>query len=290
MPTTPISSPGASSITVPYKELGVEHGLETGADERGPWETKPYLVAWSDRFTFANQMLGLSTQSGSSGSGSWSRSTPYQHPETPSMVATGVRLIGADTWVPNSTPIAYINCKLLVSFRTPQWPYLNADDPFGFNMLSQDPAEIPYLLWASQEIDFTSERILVPNRTLRFKSDLKKINTPYAVKVAIQTMSLVYHRYPTLPTPFLRQYVDSINDSVFLQCPRGTVYLEGARTTREFNFNGSAAQKLQMVFKYRQYDWNKTLREDGFTWDAVEDSAGSGTQPFTYRNFRQLLF
>ena len=63
-------------ITVPYQEL--HDGLSESVDMTSVSVTKKYLVNWSDRWTFAQNIAGRATQVGTS---SIVRSYPLQYPD-----------------------------------------------------------------------------------------------------------------------------------------------------------------------------------------------------------------
>jgi hypothetical protein len=282
-----------STISVKYKELGAEFGLEEGDGPRGPFAVKPYWVDWKDRYTFSNDVLGKAAASGGIGSG-WVRTTPYPYPGSPNMFARECSIKPEGTLItdPVNGRISYSDAIVMVTFGIPEATLDPSQDPFFLNSLSQDPIENQSLLWATQELDFATEWISVPNSSVKFFSDYAKKNTPIAKPITKVSMSITWHNYPVLPMYILRQFADSVNDKVFLGCDKGTVKFDGAKTIREYSRDGGITQKVQAGFTWRSYDWNRFLRDDGYSWDLVIDTNSDRTNPvytFTYRDFGALL-
>lgn len=272
----------ASEITVDYDEL---EGLEEGCNERGPYARKPYRVAWNDRFQFIYDMRGLSSTTGLTAP--WSVQIPYQYPPSPNLYAMDCVIEPVGDIVVGQ-PLEYTDARIWVTFGCPPFNWQATDDPLFLNSLSQDPVENSSLLFASQELRFGTEWYEVPNSSIKWKSDNAKINTPTRRNYAVHRMIITWHRYPLLPFTTIRNYADSVNASTFLGCDKGTVYLEGVDTVRERSSDGTMVQKVRMQLKWRQFDWNKKVREDGFTWDTVVDSA-SGNELLPYKDYSKLL-
>jgi hypothetical protein len=286
-------------ILVEYLELGADHGLSGGADDQGEFESKPFLVAYGDRGDFINQVAGVVSVSGGIG-GLVRRTAPYQLPDNPRLYADANSI----TWTPEGQllagtfPIQYSHAIVTVMFRQPTWNIDgNADDPGFYNSLSQDPTENQSLLYATQELSYAKEWMTIPNSSVQFMSDGKSVNASKGRSVTVTTVRITFHNFPLLPFGVFRQYADSVNNAVFLGCDVGTVMFEGPATTREATTTGQVTQKLMLTFKWRKYDWNKSLRDDGITWDfivtkgtPVGPGPPSNTQAnYTYQPFGSLL-
>jgi hypothetical protein len=274
-----------------YKEL--EEGLTGGSDDRGEWETKCYLTLWGDRSTFLRELKGTTRTSGGS-SGTWSTVTPYQLPDNPSLYARDATFVPEGALVPGITPIRWTHAKFTVNFRKLDFNFQATDDPGGLNSISQDATENAALLYATQELEWGKEWVTLPNAACKFKSDGKLINSSMSRSISIITMNLTWHRYPVMPMDLCRRFADSVNDATFLGCDVGTVLFDGPTTVREAADDGTVTQKVRMTFRWREFDWNKRLREDGFSWDKVVDKAyTSGSDAafvnYPYRDFSTLL-
>jgi hypothetical protein len=286
-----------AQITIPYKQLGHEHGLQEGGDtSSGLWARKPFLVAWKDRYLFAQQMLGGSRQSGGL-LGEWVQTPPmtYLWGGQPNLYARSFTIDpdrGAFTTTSDPTiGIAYQNAIVTVEFRQPDWNVTLNDDPGFFNSISQDPGENASLLWARQELDFNREVYSIPGGTLWFKSDGAKAADQKKLSVGVTDMVITWDRLPYLPMGKVVDYVDSVNDATFLGKLKGTVFFAGVKTVREVDVYGRVMQKVQMHLKWRFWDWNQFLRSDGARFDFISttDPATTYTPLYPYKNFKQLL-
>ena len=287
----------AAVITVDFKPL--IDSIEEGAGADGLTAKVDYLVAWSDRFTFANQAMGLSTLAGSTLSGAWLQNLPFQYPASKNLFLRSLRMVGEGQPIPNPNPNVqptYSHARIQCNFGTRQFSDTQAQDPLNLNSFGITPDEQGALLWSTQEIDYGHEFLPVPSTNLKWSSDSTSVSQPVSRKVAVQTMSIAFERFPFLPTAILQSYADAVNWNTFLGCAPGTVYFVGGKTRREFNQDGSVTQKLVMNFKFRSQDWNKMLKSTGAdsspttpSWDYVIDPTNSNSRLFFYMDFLQLL-
>jgi hypothetical protein len=279
-----------ATITVPYKAM-IEN-LDEGADSGGCYANVDYLIAWTDRFTFANQVMGMS-QSAGGVSGAWIQNLPFQYPASPNLWAMSLRMKGEGkpTANPQGTP-TYTNAIVSVNFRKPPFNFQSSDDPSGFNSFAVTPQESQYLQWASQEIDQGSEYIPLPKTNLKWAGDSTSVDQPVSRKVSHQVMTIVYDRFPVLPANVLQSYQDTLNKNTFFNCAPGTVMFGGAKTRREPNPDGSVCQKLAITLKYRAQDHNMMIKSTGAgagSWDFVIDPTNSNSRLFQYADFLGLL-
>lgn len=270
-----------------YKELA--EGLSGGCDDQGEWERKMYLVPWIERSHFIQEIEGKSRYSGGR-AGQWITNVPYTLPDNPRLYAREVTFEPEGQLLANVIPIAFTHAKFTVVFRQPSFNYSPGDDPENLSSLDPDDP----LVFATQELDFAKEWMSIPNSSCKFKSDGKFLNSPINRSVTVVSMQITWHKFPVVPMPLVQLYCDSVNNAKFLGCEKGTVMFEGARTTREASADGSVTQKVTMNFKWRQFDWNKSLRDDGFTWDLVVDKGYTTGDPagfvtYVYRDFSKLL-
>lgn len=263
--------------TFDWFELGEEHGLSEGANERGPWARKPYLVPWIHRWDFVRALRGNSSTTGPTGP--WIRAIPYQYPDEISMYVLDVTIepIGRIDPVPAIpyTPIRYGWSKLTVGFGIPEWSYQASDDPLFLNSLSDDPGENQALQWATQKLSYGREVYPVPTGGLSFP-DGTHVASRLAKQVAVVTMDVTWHRFPRLPSTAIMDLTGKVNDLTFLRGPHGTVYFGGCETEpTERPVDGVLTNRVHMTFKYRPIPWNRFLRPDTLVWDTVRDAAGN---------------
>lgn len=158
-----------------------------------------------------------------------------------------------------------------------------ANDPE--NLMGIDPATP--LLWCSQDLDFSTDFILLDRSQYTFVSDSKISNVPVKIKTSVMVMNLTFHRVPYMPTPLVVAAMDTVNSSTFLAGAAGKVLFKGVRTHREINPDGSYIQSVQMIFHFRSKPWNQVFRPDTLAWDTLVD--GGGNNVYATSNFSTLL-
>jgi hypothetical protein len=266
-----------SIIPVPYTEL-IE-GLREGANDRGPYATKSYLVAWGDRWKFARAMRGTAGLSGGA-TGAWIRAIPFAYPDNPVMYAMDLTIEPEGGVILGVSPIAFTNAKITVTFGALDW--VGNDN---FNSFGGDSGVTQF---ATQELDTVAEFIQIPGSNV-WRSDLTTpVNTPANRRVVSVRMVITYHRYPLIPMGTIQGLADCVNDAVFLGCARGTVMFESVKTIRETSTDGNTIQKVTISLKWRAQEWNKFLMPDG-TWDFVYYNKDNTKPVYPYASFNVLL-
>jgi hypothetical protein len=234
-------------------------------------------------------MLGTTGASGGVG-GPVIRYLTYRYPESPNMFAKTARIVPVGDWTVTPTdatvPIAYTNARITIEFASPQWTFTPDQDPGFLNSLSQDLTENAAMLWATQEIDYGSEAVQIPQASMVWADDLTPTSTPVAAKYTTCTMTITFERFPYMPVGILRTYQDCLNSQTFLGCPTGMVYFVGAKTRREYSSDGTISQRLSLVFKQRQQSWNKFLKAPG-NWQYLQTPGGALT--YTTKDFKNLI-
>lgn len=273
-----------------FDELGIEHGLEEGVNDQGPWARKPYIVPWLKRGEFIRAIVG--TNGVTTGeAGAWIRPTRMRYPDptfADNIFVRGVSVKAEGDYRNIGTfPIEYTNAIVTVDFGIVDFL---GDDPGFLNSVTNDPAENEALQYATQELDFTAEYVNVPAKSVGFTDGLK-YDIPMHRRVGVVKMSLTWHKVPFIPMSRAREYIDSVNnEDKFLGCNRGTVFFEGCRTVRELDSAGQITQKVQMSLKYRSIDWNWFLRPDNGTWGLIIYNGDPIKVTYPYKNFRSLIF
>jgi hypothetical protein len=271
---------------VDYKEL-TDPEMSEGADDQGGWAHKSYGVSWADRFQFTRDVMGYSSMSGGI-AGTWNRKYPLAYPDDPHLYARGVEIKPHGAWY-KTTPLTYDHAVVTVTFRAPEWSFSTADDPLFLNSFSQDETENAALVNCTQTLEWSVEWLPIPNAVATLQTSGNKITTPMAKRVTVVRMVLTWTDLPYMPISGVLAYADVLNDAKFLGRPKGTVMLEGPKTTRKRMADGTVVQDLTLSLKTRANDWNKVLTQDG-TWDTVIFNADPTKNLFPYVNMKPLLF
>lgn len=271
--------------------LPLTDGFEEGCTAQGPYAVVPYLMAWNDRWKFLQFLAGTTSTTGPDGP--WIRPTPYRYPVDlggASIYANDAKMKGVGNIVSGPGEVVeWEGCIVTATFGPMNYTVnFQLDDPLFLNSLSQDPDENQSLQYATQELDFGSEWINIPNSSAGF-SDGVKIDTPMSRRLTVVKMDITWHRYPLMPMDKIATYADSVNDAKFLGRERGTVMLNGVKTVREQASDGTITQKVRMSLKWRKHDWNEFLRPDDNTFDAVIYGGDSSSSTYPYKDFKDLL-
>lgn len=254
--------------TTTHAQLGEEDGLGGGWDDKGPWRVRPLLVEWFEKDLLMQQLAGGTAYSGTFGSGSWTRVLPYQDPEDPTLYVDSIAWRPFGKLLTTFPVISYTYAIVTATFRRPEWNFQPSDDPLNFN--SVDPSVVlpPY---CSYHLEFGSERINIPNSSVKYLSDGLTVPGTWSKKILTADIQLTFHKYPLSPLPIIRDYADTVNSATFLGCAPETVLFDGGTIDRQPNEDGSTAQDVIINFKWRKIPHNKGPRPDGYTFDYVVD-------------------
>lgn len=257
-----------------------------GIDHHGPYYKVEYLInSYADADRFMNALRGFVTQYGGV-SGFTTKTGPHQHPLSPNLFCMSAELVeglGTPTTNLNGYPSYSGGALIRAEYR----PWVGGDfTPQPQNCIDQSTP----ILWCTQELDFTVESYLIPKATLVWTSDNVPTDVAFKKDISIVIMSLTFHRLPYLPMGTVRGLVGTINSGTFLGEPKGQVLFTGAQTTREMDTSGTIVQKVQLVFKRREADWNMMIRPSTMAFATVGYNAGgSYLSPYNYQDFTPLL-
>jgi hypothetical protein len=242
--------------------------FEKGIDEAGPYYDVEYQIEdWDQSDAFANALRGIGTGT-----------SPHRHPLSTNLACVAARVTGKGSVLLDAGGLPGYGGGALIraTYRSGGAAFggafsdLGHDDPL---LRHQIDSSTP-LIWCTQELDFSQETISLPNHQYVWASG-GRANVPVQLDVAVTTMVLTFHRRSYLPTALIRAKRGRLNNALFLGAPAETVRFLGAKTTREAATDGSTEQKVQLVFQERDVSWNKFLRDDGVTWEYIQDGSGN---------------
>lgn len=240
--------------------------------------TKAYLVPnWFDRYAVANAILGFSSYTGHT----VGLNRPLPYPDSPGIYALTVAIRGVGTPSQGPRQIAWTSAIIEVNFGVGSFDVsLNNDNSF-------DPAQ-PYV-YASQTLDFGVNMIDAPGTSLVL-TDGTAIPGYFALQVNTVVFNLTLHRIPFMPPQTQRVLVGDINSDPFWGCEEGHLKLDGMRTDRQFNTDGTVLQDVSMTFTYRNVaPWDFILHPDGVTgWIGV-NYKHDGQSILTSSDFNELI-
>lgn len=262
----------STALPVPYVHL--TRYFNKGIDQRGPYYKVEYFIeSYSDTDTFVNALLGKRTLTGTT----ISSISPHQHPLSPNLFCVEAEVVeGLNGPALNSNGYPAYNGGAVIraEYRSLTWDVVSQPQN------SFDNSGVEPVLWATQELDFGAETYTINNGTYTYQAGPnsgKPTSVPVKITIPLTTMVLTYERLPYLVMSALRSLRRRVNTMTFLGASAGLVLFEGARTTRQFNTDGSIAQKTQLVFQERDsaYPWNSLPARNSLAWYAVQDGSGN---------------
>ncbi len=257
---------------MPELSINYAHAWETmikGIDDQGPYYTVSYRFAnWSDADDVANQLRGYTSRAGTT----TIRVGPHQHPLSSNLCCMDVALEGCGSPILNSSGLPSYSGGFLAhcTYRSPPYSPYQTQDPNNANQI--DPTTP--VLWCTQELDFEEEVYVLERNQYVWESDGKASKIPVKVTVGVTSMNFTYHQLPYLPMATLRSLRNKVNNATFLGAATGMIWFKGLRTVREKGTDGTVSQRVQMVLKEREVEWNKYLRDDG-TWDYLKNPSNN---------------
>jgi hypothetical protein len=280
----------AGDPTVPFEVL--TKGFEVSGDVRSGYKAiVPYLMAWEDAFTFADQVVGFPS---ATVIGAVTFRLPYLFPGAQARIYCQrfrIEPCGAD----GTTPIPtrglkpgefFTHAKVTLEFETPPAIQQLSDDPYGLNQL--DPANP--IGNCEQSVKLGGKMQTYKGGNYKYESDGMPVNGDVAILIVEGKLVLRFPRIPYLAWQTVQPYVNKVNQFPVLGVDMGTLLLEGMDTEVRPAPNsqfGAIAQSITLEFAWQNFDWNLFPRPDG-TLDFIALS-GTGERPYEYMDFRVLL-
>lgn len=265
------------STTLPVPYYHTIRYFSKGMDAQGAYYKVEYLINnYTDTDTMVNALMGQRTATGLV----INSFSPHQHPLSPNLYCKSADVLeGLNGPTLNSLGYPGYNGGALIrcEYR-----------PLMFDVVSQpeqsfDQSGLEPIVWATQELDFGSQIYTINRATYMYTSGPAGVNgkpsqVPVKIEVPLTTLVLTYERTPYMPMVAARALRKRVNTMTFLGAAPGLVLFDGCKTTRQFNADGSIAQKIQMIFQERDalYPWNSLPNTVDLSWNNVEDTNGNG--------------
>ncbi len=239
-------------------------GYNESADQRGVSSRKGYLCNWSDRFTVARGLLGLSSSTGVGGA--ITLTVPSPHPELYNCYCTSVEFEGKGTPYQGATQLAYPKVIVWATYGTLSYNW----GPWQMNI---DPAT-PFL-FAEQEIDVGVEVVTIPGQSLRFSGGTTKLDQDFGLRIPIVDLKITLHRVPYLPGQAIIAKAGAINDATYLGVAAGQLLFNGAHNRGQLMSDGVYTQDITYSFTARGYPWDYAYNATASAWQKVVKASGS---------------
>lgn len=262
-------------------------GYRKGRSDRGPTVTKEYDVAYADGDAFVDAVMGGVSVSGGIG-GAITYARRHACPENPRLVALEASYEGAGEadYTGGGKP-QFERAIATVTYGRLPYDQEGTDDAKNSFPNSKTPGQ-PYV-YAQCEIDFAGEFVTLPGTGFKFSSDGKAIEeSKHGKHVGTATLRFVRKKVPYLPTELILAKMNKVNDTPIFGAPRGQVLFQGGKTRREASSDGTAVQELELVFQWRETNWNNFIRPDTGAFAAVVTATG-GNPVYAYAELNELL-
>jgi hypothetical protein len=262
------------STALPFPYVHTTRYFSKGIDERGPYYHVEYFIdSYANTDDMINAMLGKRSLTGLT----ITSISPHQHPLSPNLYCIKAEAVeGLEGPALNSNGYPGYNGGALIRAEYRPLTFDLVSDPSQ----SFDPTGATPVLWATQELDFGAEVYTINNSNFKYQAGPNNGNpcsVPAKVTIPLTTMVLTYERTPYLVMTLVRALRFRVNTATFFNAAAGLVLFKGGRTQRQFNSDGSVAQKTQLVFEERDsaFPWNSLPARNSLAWYPVKDGAGN---------------
>jgi len=248
------------------------NGFQEGASWRdGGSARKGYVCGWSDRWTVAYGLLGL-TSTVSIG-GVITLNAPLKYPEGPPMYVQMIEIEPHGLPTQGTNQVQWTNAIVWATFGFYPWSFS------GIDYQQIDPSH-PYI-WAKQNINFTTETITIPGRMTKFASSGNSTGQDYGFPVAVAELEITLIKVPYLPAQEIITALQSpINSVTYLGCAAGTLFFRGARNQQTRATDGTFTCDVSYTFAYRPIaPWDYAYDGQAGAWNKVVDQSGNTLIP-----------
>jgi hypothetical protein len=256
-------------------------GFSKGIDEKSPWIRAVYQIdSYDDSDDFCNALMGFGTSTGPISGITVTKGVPHAYP------------LSTNLFCHSATVVDGLGKPVLNADGLPDWDggaliqaeYRPAPMDFaGENLYHQIDPATP-VAWCTQELDFSTTTFTLTDSQMKYTSGpntgkvVKGVYVKFEVPITIMTFT--FHKLPYMPMIAVRALRGRVNSGPFLGSPAETVLFKGAKTTREWNADGSVVQRVVLTFEERdaRFPWNSLPSDDDPTFYPVS-SAGTKLYP-----------
>jgi hypothetical protein len=234
---------------------------------QGPQARKAYLCNWTDRYTVANGLLGLSNTTHVGGL--ISLITPRQYEERSTMYAHTIEIRGVGTPTQGTSQIRWAQAILTVTYQCLPWSFS------GVDYMQLSPTN-PYI-YAEQNMSFGMEFITVPGSKVKYATSGKPLDEPWGFASPKLDMQITLKYVPYLPAQQILAALQApINSATYLGVAPGFLLFNGAENHQTRMTDGTFTQDITYSFSYRPIaPWDYTYDGTNNRWDQVVSLSGA---------------
>jgi hypothetical protein len=251
--------------------------------QRGPYVECSFLAPlWSDTNAVINALMGSTT---ASSSGPSIHIPGFPCPTSPNLTCMDAYVVGeAEFDAQDGGHPTYNLAKIRATFGIRSWEQLANDDPQGAQSFPSTTGPTTY---AIHSMDFGTESVKIPGSAYKFFDGGLPFDTPGVIHIGTATLNIEMKKVPYLPTITILKLIGNCNNDLFMGAPKGTLLFLGARTSKEFESDGTRVQNVSYSFKYRAQPWNFFIRPDTGKWDFI--IASDGSHPYPLKDLTPLI-
>jgi hypothetical protein len=239
---------------------------------------------WSDTDAVVNALMGSTSTSGSS-----TIHVPgFRCPQSPNLTCVDAYVAGeAEYDIKDGGPPQFNLPKIQVKYGVRSWDQFADDDPQGENSFPGNPGGPA--TYAVHSLDIGVESVKIPGSAFVFSDGALPFDVPAVIHVGVATLNVELKRVPYLPTITILKLIGKVNQFLFMGAPTGTLLFLGARTSKEFESDGTRVQNVSYTFKYRSKPWNYFIRPDNGQWDYISVRGEPTNRPYVWDDFLPLI-
>lgn len=277
--------------SVPFKQAATPPPRVT-ASPQGLTAVVRYRVAWSDAFTFVNEILGILD------------GEPWKWPASPNMRAYNAEIepIGVtDDVKTQAKPVSYGSspgefyewAMVTVTFGSqatlatmPYNPVEITGIPIDVPPADQFDPETPVEM-ASYQVTFGTEMIKIPGGALEWAAQ-DEDGDPQTIPAGIRPpdsgsaywrvptfdLNMVLHNCVKVDFDVVRDRIGCVNATKTLACDPETLLFNGLQTTRREMSDGTGILDVTLNYKWKRMSWNRTLGSNGSGYRYVSKDSG----------------
>jgi hypothetical protein len=280
MPVTISTKNGPVSLYPMWEDF--KKGIDI---QRGPYVEQSYVItSWDETDAVINALMGSTSTAGSS-----TIHVPgFPCPTSPNLTCMDAYVQGeGEVNTHDGGPVRFNLPKIRATFGIRSWEQAASEDPQQFNSFVGNPGGPT--TYAIHSMDYSHEAVKLPNSAYSFGSPPNlPADLPIVKVVGLCTLNVELKKVPYLPSITIMGLVGKVNNDLFLGAPKGQLLFLGARTSKEFESDGTRVQNVAYTFRFREQPWNFFLRPDTGEWDFVQTKTG-GKKPYENKDFTPLI-
>ena len=242
----------------------------------GPSARKGFLCNWTDRYTVAKGLLGLSTAV--SVGGAITLNYPAVYPEINTAYCHTIELQPKGSPTQGTKQLTWPKCIVWANYGRL---------PFFANSLTQIDPTNPQV-FATQKLASSCEWYTIPQRGAHFKMSTKPINRDAGIRLSLVEIEITFKNMPYMPSPTAFGKSGLINNATFFGVTIGKLLFNGLTTELTANYDGSYSLDATYSLTARSQRWDYGFDPLFNRWDQIVWP--DNTTPFiTTTDFTQIL-